>query len=58
MLHRKNMPREGYKNSTLKDGYEYLYGTKEGIKHDNFDIDNEGFIEYCNDFINSINIHY
>ena len=46
MLHRKYIPIQEYKTSTLKNEYKYLY------KKDNITVENEGVVEYGNDFIN------
>ena len=46
MLHQKFLPIQEYETSTEKDEYEYLYKKDAELKQ------NEGIIEYGNDFIN------
>ena len=48
MPHQKYIPIQEYKNSTEKDEYEYLYKKDEVLKW----YENEGIVEYGNDFIN------
>ena len=51
MLHGKYIPIEGYKNSTEKNGFQYLYKKDDELKVD-FIIDkNESVIEQGNDFV-------
>ena len=52
MLDRKYIPIQEYENSTVKNEYDYLYKKDEDLKGDN-----EGFVEYCNDFLNCKIIH-
>ena len=51
MLHQKYVPIQEYENSTRKNEYQYLY------KKDNITVENEGVVEYGNDFINCKIIH-
>ena len=53
MLHQKYIPIHEYENSTMKNEYEYLYEKNEEMKDgDNITVENEGIVEYGNDFIN------
>ena len=47
MLHQKYILIQEYVNSTLKNEYQYLYK-----KDDNITVENEGIVEYGNDFLN------
>ena len=47
MLHQKYIPLQELENSTVKNEYQYLYKKDEELKGDN-----EGFVEYGNDFLN------
>ena len=51
MLHQKFVPIQEYENSTLKNEYQYLYKKDEELKKDNILVENEGIVEYGNDFI-------
>ena len=57
MLYRKHFPLEEYKNSTQKDEYVYLYEKVDEMKSDNITFEDEGIVEYGNDFINCKFIH-
>ena len=57
MLHQKYIPLQEYENSTMKDEYQYLYKKDGELKGDNITTENEGVVEYGNDFINCKNIH-
>ena len=48
MLHRKYIFIEQDKNSTERNEYEYLHKKEDELKGD---VDNEGIVEYGNDFI-------
>ena len=48
MLHRKYIFIEQDKNSTERNEYEYLHKKEDELKDNN---DNEGIVEYGNDFI-------
>ena len=52
MLHQKYFPLHEYENSTVKNEYQYLYKKDEELKGNN-----EGFVEYGNDFLNCKIIH-
>ena len=53
----KYIPVHEYENSTEKDEYKYLYKKEEELKGDNITDENEGIVEYGNDFINYKIIH-
>ena len=57
MLHQKYIPLQEYENSTVKNEYQYLYKKDEELKSDNIRAENEGILEYGNDFVNCKNIH-
>ena len=57
MVHRKYISIEEYKNSTQKDEYENLYRKDDKLKGDNIADENEGVVEYGNDFKNCKIIH-
>ena len=57
MLHQKYIPIREHKNSTVKNEYQYLYKKDEELKGDNITNENEGIVEYGNDFINCKVIH-
>ena len=50
-LHQKNIPLQEYENSTVKNGYQYLYKKNEELKGDNITVENEGIVEYGDDFL-------
>ena len=52
MLHQKYIPIQEYENSTVKNEYQYLYKKDEELKGDNITVENEGIVEYGNDFLN------
>ena len=52
MLHQKYIPIQEYKNSTETDVYKYLYKKEGELKDDNITDENEGIVEYGNDFKN------
>ena len=52
MLHQKYIPIQEYENSTMKNEYQNLYKKDEELKCDNISVENEGIVEYGNDFIN------
>ena len=56
-LHRKCIPIKENKNSTQKDEYEYLYGKDHELKGEKYKDENEGIVEYGNDFINCEDVH-
>ena len=57
MLHQKYISIQEYEFSTEKDEYQYLYKKDEVLKGDNITVENEGIVEYGNDFLNCKNIH-
>ena len=57
MLHQKFVPLQEYENSTVKKEYQYLYKKDEKLKSDNITVENEGIVEYGNDFLNCKIIH-
>ena len=57
MLHQKYIPLQEYENSTMKNQYQYLYKKDEELKGDNISVENEGIVEYGNDFLNCKIIH-
>ena len=57
MLHQKFIPIEEYQNSTMKNEYQYLYRKDDELKRNNITDENEGIVEYGNDFINCRIVH-
>ena len=57
MLHQKYTPLQGYENSTVKNESQYLYEKDVELKGDNISVENEGIVEYGNNFINCKIIH-
>ena len=57
MLHQKCIPLQDYENSTLKNEYQYLYKKDEELKSGNITVENEGIVEYGNDFLNCKFMH-
>ena len=57
MLHQKLIPLQEYENSTVKNEYQYLYKKDGVLKGDNITVENEGIVEYANDFLNCKIIH-
>ena len=57
MAHQKYIPIQEYENSTMKNEYHYLYEKNDELKGDNITIENEGVVEYGNDFLNCKIIH-
>ena len=57
MLHQKYVPIQEFENSTVKNEYQYLYKKDEKLKGDNITVENEGIVEYGNDFLNCKIIH-
>ena len=57
MLHRKYLPLQECENSTMKNEYQFLYKKDGELKGDNFTVENEGVVEYGNDFLNCEIIH-
>ena len=57
MVHQKYIPLQEYENSTMKNEYQYLYIKDDELKGDNITDENEGIVEYGNDFLNCKIIH-
>ena len=57
MSHQNYIPIQEYKNSTVKNEYQYLYKKDEELKGNTITVENEGGVEYGNDFINCKIIH-
>ena len=57
MLHQKYIPIQEFKNSSVKNEYQYLYKKVKEVKGDNITVENEGIVEYSNDFINCKIMH-
>ena len=57
MLHQEYIPIKEYENSTVKNEYKYLYKKDDELKGDNITVENEGIVEYGNDFLNCKIIH-
>ena len=57
MLHQKYIPLQEYENSTMKNEYQYLYKKDGELKGDNISVENEGIVEYDNDFYKCKIIH-
>ena len=57
MLHQKYIPHKEYEKSTEKSEYEYLYKMDDELKGDNITVENEGVVEYGNDFVYCKVIH-
>ena len=52
MLYRKYILFEESKNSTQKEEYVYLHKKDNEMKNDRITVENEGIVEYSNDFKN------
>ena len=57
MSYQKYIPIQEYQNSTMKNEYQYLYKKDVELKGDNITDENEGIVEYGNDFLNCKIIH-
>ena len=57
ILHRKYIPVQEYMNSSVENMYDYLYKKDMELKGDNITDENEGVVEYGNDFLNCKIIH-
>ena len=57
ILHRKYIPVQEYMNSSVENMYDYLYKKGMELKGDNITVENEGVVEYGNDFQNCKIIH-
>ena len=51
MLHRKFVPLQEHENSIVKNEYQYLYKKDEVLQGDNISVENEGIVEYGNNFL-------
>ena len=51
MLHQNYISIQEYESSTGKDEYQYLYKKDEVLKCDNITVENEGIVEFGNDFL-------
>ena len=52
MLEPKYIPIQEYGNSTVKNEYKFLYKKDCELKGDNITVENEGVVEYGNNFLN------
>ena len=50
MLHQKYYPIQDYETSTVKNEYQYLDEKDDELKSDNISVENEGIVEYGNEF--------
>ena len=50
MLHQKYIPTQEYEKTTVKNAYQYLYKKHDELKSDKTSVENEGIVEYGNDF--------
>ena len=57
MLYQKYIPIEEYQNTIEEGEYQYLYKKDSELKGDNITQENEGVVEYGNNFINCKIIH-
>ena len=57
MLHQKYIPLQEYEKPIMKNEYQYLYKKDKELKSGNITVENEGIIEYGNDFLNCKIIH-
>ena len=57
MVEQKYIPIQEYENSSVKNEYQYLYKKDDELKGDKISVENEGIVEYGNDFINCKIIH-
>ena len=58
MLYRKYFPIQEYEDSIRKNKYQYLYKKDEVLEGDNITVENEGIVEYGNNFINCKMVHF
>ena len=52
LLYQKDFPIQEYEISTMKNEYQYLYKKDGEINGDNITDEDEGIVEYGNDFLN------
>ena len=57
MLHQKYILLQEYEKSTVKNEYQNLYEKDKDLKGNNITVENEGVVEYGNDFVNCKFIH-
>ena len=57
MAHQRYNPIQEDENSTMKNEYQYLYKKDGELKGDNITVENEGIVEYGNDFITCKIVH-
>ena len=57
MIHQKYIPIQENETSTVKNEYQYLYKKDDELKSDNISVENEGIVEYGNEFSNCKIIH-
>ena len=57
MLLQNYFPLQEYENLTVKNEYQYLYKKDKEIKSDNITVENDGVVEYGNDFLYCKIIH-
>ena len=57
MLHQKYVPIQEYEKSPIKNEYQYLYKKDDELKGDKITVENEGVVDYGNDFINCKIVH-
>ena len=52
MLYQKYITIEEFENTEMEDEYQYLYEKDSELKGDNITVENDGRVEYGNDFLN------
>ena len=57
MAHQKYNPNQEYEKSPIKNEHKYLYKKDDELKGDNITVENEGIVEYGNDFLNCKTSH-
>ena len=57
ILQQKYIPLQEYENSIVKNEYQYFYLKNDVLKSDNITVENEGIVEYGDDFLNCKIIH-
>ena len=50
MLYQKYFTIEEFEDNEMRDEYQYLYLKNDELKGDNITVENEGIVEYGNDF--------
>ena len=51
MFYQEYITIEEFENSKMRDEYQYLYKKDDELKGDNITVENEGVVEYGNDFL-------